>query len=187
MSSRRRRRRPAGLRATSHEPDCACVKSPCCEVDDQLVVDRRLHRQVDRFGAARNAVDVGCRLKNAVDPVGRRTARYPSMTLRLTGSEPSSAVRLRLGSLKRLMADLRDQGIVTKVRTLKTGKTVGGIPVHARTARPPAPQPVPDLRVVVGDSSGIFFTQRPHQPACSSSSARLTTGHPIRSPWWGGI
>ena len=26
------------------------------------------------------------------------------------------------------MADLRKQGIVTKVRTLKTGKTVGGIP-----------------------------------------------------------
>src|SRR6476646_2016531 len=26
------------------------------------------------------------------------------------------------------MADLRDQGIVTKVRTLKTGETVGGIP-----------------------------------------------------------
>ena len=26
------------------------------------------------------------------------------------------------------MADLREQGIVTKVRTLKTGKTVGGIP-----------------------------------------------------------
>jgi site-specific DNA recombinase len=35
---------------------------------------------------------------------------------------------LRLGSLNRLMADLRDQGIVTKVRTLKTGKTAGGIP-----------------------------------------------------------
>ena len=35
---------------------------------------------------------------------------------------------LRLGSLNRLMADLRDQGIVTKVRTLKTGETVGGIP-----------------------------------------------------------
>ena len=35
---------------------------------------------------------------------------------------------LRLGSLNRLMAELRDQGIVTKVRTLKTGKTVGGIP-----------------------------------------------------------
>ena len=35
---------------------------------------------------------------------------------------------LRLGSLNRLMTDLRDQGIVTKVRTLKTGKTVGGIP-----------------------------------------------------------
>jgi len=35
---------------------------------------------------------------------------------------------LRLGSLNLLMADLRKQGVVTKVRTLKTGKRVGGIP-----------------------------------------------------------
>jgi site-specific DNA recombinase len=35
---------------------------------------------------------------------------------------------LKLGSLNLLMADLRTQGIVTKVRTLKTGETVGGIP-----------------------------------------------------------
>ncbi|MGA8156937.1 MAG: recombinase family protein, partial [Rhodoplanes sp.] len=35
---------------------------------------------------------------------------------------------LRLGSLTLLMADLRRQGIVTKVRTLKTGRRVGGIP-----------------------------------------------------------
>src|SRR5262249_55067158 len=35
---------------------------------------------------------------------------------------------LRLGSLGLLMADLRKQGIVTKVRTLKSGTTVGGIP-----------------------------------------------------------
>ena len=35
---------------------------------------------------------------------------------------------LRLGSLNRVMAELSDRGIVTKVRTLKTGKTVGGIP-----------------------------------------------------------
>lgn len=35
---------------------------------------------------------------------------------------------LQLGSLTRLLADLRKRGIVTKVRTLKTGKTVGGIP-----------------------------------------------------------
>jgi len=35
---------------------------------------------------------------------------------------------LRLGSLNRLMADLRERGIVTKVRSLKTGRTVGGIP-----------------------------------------------------------
>jgi site-specific DNA recombinase len=35
---------------------------------------------------------------------------------------------VRLGSMNRLMADLRKRGIVTKVRTLRTGKTVGGIP-----------------------------------------------------------
>ena len=35
---------------------------------------------------------------------------------------------LKLGSLNLLMADLRQQGIVTKVRTLKTGEIVGGIP-----------------------------------------------------------
>jgi DNA invertase Pin-like site-specific DNA recombinase len=35
---------------------------------------------------------------------------------------------LQLGSLGLLMADLRKQGIVTKVRTLKSGATVGGIP-----------------------------------------------------------
>src|SRR5438477_1458962 len=35
---------------------------------------------------------------------------------------------LKLGSLNLLMADLRERGIVTKVRSLKTGRTVGGIP-----------------------------------------------------------
>ena len=35
---------------------------------------------------------------------------------------------LRLGSLNLLMAELGRQGIVTKVRTLKTGEGVGGIP-----------------------------------------------------------
>jgi site-specific DNA recombinase len=34
----------------------------------------------------------------------------------------------KLGSLNLLMADLRTRGIVTKVRTLKSGQTVGGIP-----------------------------------------------------------
>ena len=33
-----------------------------------------------------------------------------------------------LGSLNLLMADLRKRGFVTKVRTLKTGESVGGIP-----------------------------------------------------------
>jgi site-specific DNA recombinase len=35
---------------------------------------------------------------------------------------------LEFGSLNRLMADLRERGIVTKVRSLKSGRTVGGIP-----------------------------------------------------------
>jgi site-specific DNA recombinase len=35
---------------------------------------------------------------------------------------------LELGSLNLLMADLRERGVVTKVRSLKTGRTVGGIP-----------------------------------------------------------
>jgi site-specific DNA recombinase len=35
---------------------------------------------------------------------------------------------LKRGSLNLLMADLRQQGIVTKARILKTGETVGGIP-----------------------------------------------------------
>ncbi len=34
----------------------------------------------------------------------------------------------KLGSLNLLMADLRKRGIVSKIRTLKNGKTVGGIP-----------------------------------------------------------
>jgi site-specific DNA recombinase len=34
---------------------------------------------------------------------------------------------LRLGSLNLLMADLRQRGIVTKVRTLRSGETIGGI------------------------------------------------------------
>jgi site-specific DNA recombinase len=35
---------------------------------------------------------------------------------------------LKLGSLNRLMAELHKQGIVTKLRCLKSGRTVGGIP-----------------------------------------------------------
>ena len=35
---------------------------------------------------------------------------------------------IKLGSLDRLMTDLRKRGIVTKVRSLKAGQTIGGIP-----------------------------------------------------------
>ena len=35
---------------------------------------------------------------------------------------------LKLGSLNKALAELRKTGVVTKVRTLKTGQTVGGIP-----------------------------------------------------------
>src|SRR5437660_2597192 len=60
---------------------------------------------------------------------------YDTQDRRITVNEPEAeAVRtifrsyLKLGSLNLLMADLRKRGIVTKVRTLKTGETVGGIP-----------------------------------------------------------
>ena len=49
---------------------------------------------------------------------------------------------LKLGSLNLLMADLRKRGIVTKVRTLRTGETVGGIAFHPRSACPSASQPL---------------------------------------------
>ena len=35
---------------------------------------------------------------------------------------------LKLGSINLLLADLRKSGLVTKIRTLRTGGTVGGIP-----------------------------------------------------------
>ena len=35
---------------------------------------------------------------------------------------------LKLGSLNLLMAELRKRGIVSKVRKLRNGKTIGGIP-----------------------------------------------------------
>ena len=60
---------------------------------------------------------------------------YDTKDRRITVNEPEAeTVRtifrsyLKLGSLNLLMADLRKGGIVTKVRTLKTGETVGGIP-----------------------------------------------------------
>src|SRR5438552_1197792 len=46
----------------------------------------------------------------------------------VTGIRTDSLGYLELGSLNLLMADLRERGIVTKVRSLKTGRTVGGIP-----------------------------------------------------------
>src|SRR5438132_1258178 len=60
---------------------------------------------------------------------------YDTKNRRITVNEPEAeTVRtifrsyLKLGSLNLVMADLRKRGIVTKVRTLKTGETVGGIP-----------------------------------------------------------
>src|SRR5437879_5088101 len=60
---------------------------------------------------------------------------YDTKDRRITVNEPEAeTVRtifcsyLKLGSLNLLMADLRKRVIVTKVRTLKTGETVGGIP-----------------------------------------------------------
>jgi DNA invertase Pin-like site-specific DNA recombinase len=60
---------------------------------------------------------------------------YDTKDRRITVSEHEAeqvrtifASYLRLGSLNALMADLRQRGIVSKVRRLKNGETVGGIP-----------------------------------------------------------
>jgi site-specific DNA recombinase len=67
--------------------------------------------------------------------VPRGRLGYDTKDRRITVNEPEAeTVRtifcsyLKLGSLNLLMADLRKRGIVTKVRTLKTGESVGGIP-----------------------------------------------------------
>jgi site-specific DNA recombinase len=60
---------------------------------------------------------------------------YDTRDRKITVNEPEAErVRdifrsyLRLGSLNLLMADLRERGVVTKARNLKTGETLGGIP-----------------------------------------------------------
>src|SRR5204862_513484 len=60
---------------------------------------------------------------------------YDTKDRRITVNEPEAeTVRtifrsyLKLGTLNLLMADLRKRGMVTKVRTLKSGEKVGGIP-----------------------------------------------------------
>ena len=62
---------------------------------------------------------------------------------------------LKLGSLNRLMADLRKRGIVTKVRSLKTGRTIGGIPFIPRPARQSSAQPVLYRRGRQGAASSL--------------------------------
>ena len=60
---------------------------------------------------------------------------YDTKDRKITVNEPEAeCVRtifrsyLKLGSLNLLMADLREQGIVTKARRLRSGQTAGGIP-----------------------------------------------------------
>ncbi len=60
---------------------------------------------------------------------------YDTKDRKITVNEPEAdLVRtifrryLKLGSISLLMADLRKSGLATKVRTLRTGGTVGGIP-----------------------------------------------------------
>lgn len=60
---------------------------------------------------------------------------YDTKNRQITVNEPEAETvktifrrYLELGSIGLLMADLRMRGVVTKRRTLKTGKSVGGIP-----------------------------------------------------------
>jgi len=60
-----------------------------------------------------------------------------------------------LAASNRLMADLRKRGIVTKVRSLKTGRTIGGIPFIPRPARQSSAQPVLYRRGRQGAASSL--------------------------------
>jgi site-specific DNA recombinase len=60
---------------------------------------------------------------------------YDTKDRKITVNEPEAErvrtifrLYVKLGSLNLLMAELRKQGIVSKTRTLKSGKTAGGIP-----------------------------------------------------------
>src|SRR5450432_4564269 len=60
---------------------------------------------------------------------------YDTKDRKITVNEPEAEVvrtifrrYLKLGSINLLVADLRKSGLATKVRTLRTGGTVGGIP-----------------------------------------------------------
>src|SRR5262249_7106698 len=56
------------------------------------------------------------------------TARSSWLRRRPSGCGPSFAAISSLAVLNRLMADLRERGTITKVRSLKSGRTIGGIP-----------------------------------------------------------
>src|SRR5437016_345786 len=68
---------------------------------------------------------------------------------------------LKLGGLNLLMADLRERGIVTKVRSLKTGRTVGGIPFTV--ARSP-------IFCAIGSTSARSPSRASSSPASSPPS-----------------
>src|SRR5256714_45859 len=60
---------------------------------------------------------------------------YDTKDRKISINEPEAEVvrtifrrYLKLGSINLLVADLRKSGLVTKLRTLNTGKTIGGIP-----------------------------------------------------------
>ena len=72
----------------------------------------------------------GCRLMGSMAPLGYDTKDRKISVNEAEAEQVRSifASYLRLGSLNLLMADLRKQGIITRVCTLKTGQRVCGIP-----------------------------------------------------------
>jgi site-specific DNA recombinase len=65
-----------------------------------------------------------------IAPLGYETKERKIVVVELEAERVRTIFRsyLELGSLNLLMADLRERGIVTKLRSLKTGRRVGGIP-----------------------------------------------------------
>src|SRR5262249_9132557 len=64
------------------------------EIDDQLVLGRRLHRKVSRFLALQNAIDIGCGPSVLVDPIRPIEGRVVNQRAAMVVASPSFVVAL---------------------------------------------------------------------------------------------
>src|SRR5216117_3709956 len=108
------------LRATTGSILCACLSLSSRQPrDDSTMIAREIAKRIPAWLWVGGIVPLGYATKDRKIVVVEEEAERVRTIFRRY---------LELGSLDRLMADLRERRIVTKVRSLKSGRTVGGIP-----------------------------------------------------------